>query len=55
MWAARKGHGAIVERLLKAGADPAHTDRSGHTARDLAVEAGHPEVLSLLDTPSTSL
>ena len=41
MWASGKGHGAIVEALLQAGADVNRTANNGTTALMMASEEGH--------------
>ena len=46
--AAQNGNAAMVALLLARGADPALIDARGRTARSLAEEAGHVEVLALL-------
>lgn len=49
MFAAEKGHAAIVKRLLGAGADPHVRDTRGITALSLARKGGHTEVVKLLE------
>ncbi|HZN54286.1 MAG TPA: ankyrin repeat domain-containing protein [Candidatus Polarisedimenticolaceae bacterium] len=49
--AARSGHEKIVRLLLACGADPSARDRDGKTPLDLAIEAGHDALRSVL-TPS---
>lgn len=48
VWAAQRGHVETVRLLLDLGADPAHRDRRGRTARDLAVRQRHSDVVALL-------
>jgi hypothetical protein len=48
MIAAQAGHTAIVQALLKAGADVSVKNRDGATASVLAAEKGHATVLDLL-------
>jgi ankyrin repeat protein len=49
MLAARGGHGRLVEALLAAGADPRRSGDRGATALTMAREAGHAEVVRLLE------
>ena len=49
MWAAAEGHAEVVKVLLDAGADRHVQDVDDDTARDFAVQKGHPEVAALLD------
>ncbi|HXV75316.1 MAG TPA: ankyrin repeat domain-containing protein [Candidatus Polarisedimenticolaceae bacterium] len=51
--AARRGSTAIVELLIRKGADVEALDRGGRTARRLADEAGRAEVVELLDSHRT--
>ncbi len=48
MLAAAGGHGAVVERLLAAGADPSHADREKDCALTLAAAGGHVEAVRAL-------
>lgn len=52
MRAALRGDAARVRRLLEAGADPARRDAAGRNAAELAREAGHAEVLAILEAAS---
>lgn len=54
MRAALQGDTARVRRLLDAGADPGRRDREGRSAADLAREAGHAAVLSILEAASAA-
>jgi len=47
-YAAMKGNPAMVELLLRNGADPALTSREGDTAVELALRMGHAEVADIL-------
>lgn len=47
-WAARLGAVECCERLCAAGWNPRRPDRDGRTALDIAVAAGHPQVVSVL-------
>jgi hypothetical protein len=47
--AAFRGQAAAARRLLEAGADARLTGPSGRTAREIAAEAGHAEVVQVLD------
>ncbi|KAL5355544.1 ankyrin repeat-containing domain protein [Aspergillus floccosus] len=47
-WAAEHGHDAIVEVLMRHGADSSVKDNRGRTALDLAQERGHSVVIQLL-------
>ena len=52
MWAADKGHGAIIRTLLEhgeKGADKSLMSSSGQKAVDVALIAGHKDVAALLD------
>lgn len=49
MMAAAAGHARVVELLLEAGADRTARRDSGETAAQLAEEAGHAEVVALLE------
>ena len=53
MLAAVRDHPRVVQLLLEAGADPAALSDSSATARDLAAEAGHQEVVEQLDRASS--
>jgi ankyrin repeat protein len=48
IWAAQRGHRDTVEALLALGADASARDEQGRSARDRALEQGHPEIASLL-------
>ena len=48
MWAARRGHEAVVQLLLKQGANTEITDVAGRTALILAAEDGREAVVQLL-------
>ena len=50
-WAAAKGSTQVVLALLECGADRELRDPEGRTPRDLALAAGHEELLELLDGP----
>ena len=54
MLAAIRGHPRVVGMLLDAGADPSATTDDSRTARALAEEAGHQQVVELLDRHSGS-
>jgi ankyrin repeat protein len=47
-YAAMKGSSAMIELLLKNGADPAQTTKDGDTAVELALRTGHDEAADLL-------
>ncbi|MEM8811248.1 MAG: ankyrin repeat domain-containing protein [Pseudomonadota bacterium] len=47
--AAVAGRADVVRLLLERGADPGGRSRAGMTARDLAVQAGHKEVVAALE------
>lgn len=47
-WAALNGHGAVVEELMKAGADVTLKNDQGRTAAYEAEQRGHEKVLLLL-------
>ena len=49
MMASAGGHPRVVELLLEAGADPTARDESSATPRKLAEDAGHTEVVALLE------
>ena len=49
MAAALSGCAALVELLLRCGADPARRDARGRTAACYAREAGHPHLADQLD------
>lgn len=51
MWAAQRGHRAVVELLLNAGAYPSAVDSDGLTAADYARAAGHTALASRLTLP----
>lgn len=51
MWAAAYGHETSVRLLLAQGADPKLKDSRGKTAVDMAREANHLKVVSLLEQP----
>lgn len=51
MWAAAYGHESSVRLLLAQGADRKLKDRRGKTAADMAREANHQSVVSLLEQP----
>ena len=55
MWAADKGDGAIVRKLLECGADRNLISNSGQKAADVAAIAGHKSVAALLEKGLTSL
>jgi len=48
MQAASMDRAAVVELLLKRGADPGRRDQMGRTALDRAREAGNQDVVDLL-------
>ena len=48
MMAAKLGLADVVPQLLSVGAKPAHRNRAGESARDLAKKGGHEAVLKLL-------
>ncbi|KAK3238665.1 hypothetical protein CYMTET_51336, partial [Cymbomonas tetramitiformis] len=48
MRASKNGHGAVVERLVEAGADPNHADQEGYTAMTLASLHGDEAVVEML-------
>jgi hypothetical protein len=50
MAAAAAGREAVVELLLRCGADPARRDARGRTAAFYAREAGHPHLAERPDT-----
>ena len=50
MIAAAGGHEAVVELLLRCGADPARRDARGRSAAFYARAAGHPALADRLDT-----
>jgi ankyrin repeat protein len=50
MAAATSGREAVVELLLRCGADPSRRDARGRTAAFYAREAGHPHLAERLDT-----
>ncbi|WP_439587831.1 ankyrin repeat domain-containing protein [Hydrogenophaga sp.] len=54
MRAAVQGDADRVRHLLEAGADPRRRDREGRSAADLAREAGHAAVLSMLEAASAA-
>ena len=54
-WAARNGHAETVAMLLQTGADPSEPRGDGKTARDLALENGHPHIASILVPPTSRL
>ncbi len=49
MWAADFNQPHTVELLLERGANPSLTNKDGLTALDFALEAGHEEVVALLE------
>ena len=49
MWAADKGDGAIVRKLLESGADRNIISDSGQKASDVAMIAGHKNIAALLE------
>ncbi|PAA80555.1 hypothetical protein BOX15_Mlig003500g5 [Macrostomum lignano] len=51
MEAAARGNLRSVEALLSGGAKPDRRDRRGHTAAELAANAGYPRVARLIDSP----
>jgi ankyrin repeat protein len=48
MWAAGQGHMQTVKLLLAKGADKSLKDERGLTALDMAKEAKHPDIATLL-------
>ncbi|TAL40247.1 MAG: ankyrin repeat domain-containing protein [Alphaproteobacteria bacterium] len=52
-WAAYHGHAEAAKHLLERGADTSLKNIDGKTARQLAVQQGHPEVAKLIDTLDT--
>jgi len=54
MWAADKGDGAIVRKLLESGADRNIISDSGQKASDVAMIAGHKNIAALLEAGLTS-
>ena len=46
--AAEEGHAAIVQMLIRAGADHSLADGDGDTALKLSIDNGHSEVVALL-------
>jgi uncharacterized protein len=50
MIAAAGGHEAVVELLLRCGADPTRRDTRGRSAAFYARAAGHPDLAKRLDT-----
>jgi ankyrin repeat protein len=48
LWAAKQGHAATVEALIRRGADPTLKDFSGRTAADWAHDIGRSDLLPLL-------
>lgn len=48
-WAAEHGHAEVAKRLLERGADSSLKNRYGKTARQLAIQQGHPEIVTLID------
>lgn len=50
MAAAAGGYEAVVELLLRCGADPARRDEQGRSAAAYARKAGHPHLAERLDT-----
>jgi ankyrin repeat protein len=48
MWAAGQGHMQTVKLLLAKGADKSLKDERGLTAFDMAKEAKHPDIATLL-------
>ncbi|MCO6411272.1 MAG: ankyrin repeat domain-containing protein, partial [Thiogranum sp.] len=54
MLAASAGHRAVVERLLKKGADPSLRNRNREQAVTLATAAGHPDIAQLLQEHDSS-
>ncbi|HYF09374.1 MAG TPA: ankyrin repeat domain-containing protein [Acetobacteraceae bacterium] len=50
MAAAAGGHDAVVEALLRRGADASRRDPRGHSAAWFARAAGHPHLAERLDT-----
>ena len=53
IWAIKQGHRQTVQTLMRHRADPTLEDRTGRTAADWAREAGHPDLLPLIETPRT--
>ena len=49
IFAAGRGHKGVVEMLLEAGADVAIKDEDGKTAKHYASDAGHAEIVALLE------
>jgi ankyrin repeat protein len=52
IWAAKQGHRQTVQTLMHHQADPTLKDLSGRTAANWAREAGHPDLLPLIETAS---
>ena len=48
MWAADRGHNAVVKQLIEAGASLAESTIDGYTALTLAEEKGHDDTAQLL-------
>ena len=48
-YAAMEGHSAIVDALLKAGADGTAKDKDGKSPADLALENKHPMIVAKCD------
>lgn len=53
--AAQQGHLPTVAYLLRAGSDVGHRDRYGRDARDVALNCGHVEIVSLLEEAAAYL
>ena len=49
-YAAKNGNKTLVEYLLKNDANYAAIDRGGNTARNIAFQAGHNDIVDILDT-----
>ncbi|KAG7169709.1 Ankyrin repeat, SAM and basic leucine zipper domain-containing protein 1-like 1 [Homarus americanus] len=52
-WAATKGHGKVVQLLLKHLADPLKMNCHGQRAADIALAAGNPEIADILERVTT--
>jgi ankyrin repeat protein len=47
-WAVENDHAEAIELLLRNGADPAKEDQRGMTPRDLALEGGKGQIITML-------